>query len=95
MAKTAQRPARLPFQALARFDYPPPKQSSIIFYFHPECDHCSYEVGAIQEQLEYFRSTCWHKSMASAGLVLPSRVQLSPIEVEMVYEKLGRPLFEI
>lgn len=57
MAKTAQRPARLPFQALARFNYPPTKQSSIIFYFHPECDHCSYEAGAIQKQLDAFRST--------------------------------------
>ena len=28
MAKTAQRPARLPFQALARFDYPPARAGS-------------------------------------------------------------------
>ena len=57
VAKTAQRPAKLPFQALARFNYPSAKQSSIIFYFHPECDHCSYEAEAIQKQLEDFRST--------------------------------------
>lgn len=57
MAKTAQRPARLPFKALVRFNYPPTKQSSIIFYFHPECDHCSYEAEAIQKQLEDFRTT--------------------------------------
>lgn len=55
--QTAQRPAKLPFQALARFNYPPDKQSSIIFYFHPECDHCSYEAEAIQKQLKDFRST--------------------------------------
>lgn len=37
----------------------------------------------------------FYKMLERAGLVLPSRVQLSPIEVEMVYEKLGRPLSEI
>lgn len=57
IVKTAQRPAKLPFQALARFNYPPTKQSSIIFYFHPECDHCSYEAEAIHKQLEDFRFT--------------------------------------
>lgn len=37
----------------------------------------------------------FYKMLERVGLVLPSRVQLSPIEVEMVYEKLGRPLSEI
>lgn len=37
----------------------------------------------------------FYKMLERAGLVLPSRVQLSPIEVEMVCEKLGRPLSEI
>ncbi len=57
IAKMAQRPSKLPFHSLDSFNYPPSNQASIIFYFHPECDHCSYEAEAIQKQLEDFRST--------------------------------------
>jgi predicted DNA-binding transcriptional regulator AlpA len=36
----------------------------------------------------------FYRMLERAGLILPARVQLSPIEVEKVYEKLGRPLSE-
>jgi len=34
----------------------------------------------------------FYRMLERAGIALPARVQLSPNEVEMVYEKLGRPL---
>lgn len=55
--EVTQRPAQLPFLALNTFDYPPQKQKSIIFYFHPECDHCGFEADDIHKQLEDFRQT--------------------------------------
>jgi len=55
-AKVAQWPSKLPFQALRSFNFPSPRQASIIFYFHPECDHCIYEAKAIQKHLDAFRS---------------------------------------
>lgn len=57
MAKIAQFPSKLPFQSLDSFSYPAFKQASILFYFHPQCDHCSYEAGTIQKQLDAFSST--------------------------------------
>lgn len=33
----------------------------------------------------------FYRMLERAGIALPARVQLSPAELEMVYEKLGRP----
>jgi len=52
-----QLPTKLPFLALKSFTYPPQNQKSIIFYFHPECDHCGFEADDIHKQLEDFRDT--------------------------------------
>jgi hypothetical protein len=53
-AQTTQRPPKLPFAALAPFQYPPNDQASVIFFFHPDCEHCSYEAGAIKKELAAF-----------------------------------------
>ncbi len=53
-AQSAQRPPKLPFAALGSFQYPPNDQASVIFFFHPECEHCSYEAVAIQKELTAF-----------------------------------------
>lgn len=55
--KLTQRPDQLPFLALNTFDYPPQNQKSIIFYFHPECDHCGFEADDIHKQLADFQQT--------------------------------------
>jgi len=33
----------------------------------------------------------FYRMLERAGIALPARVQLSPADLEMVYEKLGRP----
>jgi hypothetical protein len=53
-AQSTQRPAKLPFAALAPFQYPPKDQPSVIFFFHPDCEHCSYEARAIKKELSAF-----------------------------------------
>jgi hypothetical protein len=53
-AQSTQRPAKLPFAALAPFQYPPNNQPSVIFFFHPDCEHCSYEARAIKKELAAF-----------------------------------------
>lgn len=55
--EVTQLPKQLPFLALNSFTYPPPKQKSIIFYFHPECDHCGFEADDISKQLTDFQTT--------------------------------------
>lgn len=56
-AEVTQLPAELPFLALTPFVYPPTNQKSIIFYFHPECDHCGFEADDIQKRLADFQDT--------------------------------------
>lgn len=68
--EVAQLPSELPFLALNTFIYPPKNQKSIIFYFHPECDHCGYEADDVKKQLADFQSAqlIWISPVDSATI---------------------------